>query len=196
MALAIRIAHLTEGLDWTELSTDRNISAHLSCRLFRDTNVYCFHVKAYKGWRSILRRKIRGPQGKVRSYDVITQEHPSVLVFTWDTQVRLSSDARDNRRAGSTCSCCTERSRSLAPLFPGGVSRHRHGERTGVGERLPLMPCRADNIAQPVWCKGAVRRIGPATVGCLFPEVPPPLSCRIPPPSPFLSFGRPTQRRF
>ncbi|CAM9130019.1 unnamed protein product [Ectocarpus sp. 12 AP-2014] len=46
---------------------------------------------AYKGWRSILRRKIRGPQGKIRSYDVITQEHPSVLVFTWDTQTNTTT---------------------------------------------------------------------------------------------------------
>lgn len=157
--------HTNRPSNWTGLDCQLNeISRRISpVASFATLNVYCFHVQAYKGWRSILRRKIRGPQGKVRSYDVITQEHPSVLVFTWDTQVRLSSDARDNRRAGSTCSCCTERSRSLASLFPGGVSRHRHGKRTGVGERLPLMPCWADNITQPVWCKGAVRRIGPAT---------------------------------
>lgn len=45
-------------------------------------------LQAYNGWRSIVRRRIRGPRGKVRSYDVVTQDHPSVLVFTWDTQAR------------------------------------------------------------------------------------------------------------
>ena len=50
-------------------------------------------LQGYKGWRSIVRRKIRGPRGKVRLYDVVTQDHPSVLVFIWDTQVRAYRDA-------------------------------------------------------------------------------------------------------
>ncbi|CAM9577720.1 unnamed protein product [Ascophyllum nodosum] len=45
----------------------------------------------YKGWRSIVRRKIRGPRGKVRLYDVVTQDHPSVLVFIWDTQTNTTT---------------------------------------------------------------------------------------------------------
>ncbi|CAM9470554.1 unnamed protein product [Choristocarpus tenellus] len=53
----------------------------------RLTHKFVGEKSVYKGWRGIVRRRVKGPTGKVILYDVITQEHPSVLVFIWDTQV-------------------------------------------------------------------------------------------------------------
>ncbi|CAM9663143.1 unnamed protein product [Discosporangium mesarthrocarpum] len=58
----------------------------------RSLHYECIGEKSvYKGWRSIMRRRVKGPAGKIFSYDVITQEHPSVLVFVWDTQTNTTT---------------------------------------------------------------------------------------------------------
>ena len=39
----------------------------------------------FKGYRDILRREYKLPNGKSATYDILTQRHLSVVVFTWNT---------------------------------------------------------------------------------------------------------------
>ena len=39
----------------------------------------------FQGYRNIVRRKVILPNGQNATYDLLTQKHASVVVFTWDT---------------------------------------------------------------------------------------------------------------
>jgi hypothetical protein len=49
----------------------------------------------YKGWRNIVQRDIVLPSGKLSTYDVVSQDHPSVGVFVWNSTSSTTTLVRE-----------------------------------------------------------------------------------------------------
>lgn len=49
----------------------------------------------YDGWRKILRKEIKMPDGHTSMFDVVTQGCPSVIVFTWDSKTSTTTLIRE-----------------------------------------------------------------------------------------------------
>lgn len=45
----------------------------------------------FRGYRNIVRRQVILPNGRNATYDLLTQKHASVVVFTWDSQTRTTT---------------------------------------------------------------------------------------------------------
>ena len=49
----------------------------------------------YKGWRSIIKRDIKLPDGRVSSFDIVSEGRPSVGVFIWNTMSSTTTLLRE-----------------------------------------------------------------------------------------------------
>lgn len=49
----------------------------------------------FEGYRNIVRKNVRLPNGLYASFDILTQKHLSVVVFTWDTVTSTTTLIRE-----------------------------------------------------------------------------------------------------
>lgn len=50
-----------------------------------------FPAKGEKAWRKIIRKEVMLPNKKTFNFDVLSQGHPSILVFVWDTKTKTTT---------------------------------------------------------------------------------------------------------
>lgn len=49
----------------------------------------------FKGWRNIVKRKIKQPNGHISTFDIVSEGRPSVGVFIWDTKTSTTTLVRE-----------------------------------------------------------------------------------------------------
>lgn len=68
--------------------------------LHTTTDPFAFKVLkneiAYSGWRNIIKREVLQPNGRISTFDIVSQKgEPSVAVFTWDIKTSSTTLLRE-----------------------------------------------------------------------------------------------------